>query len=149
MSENGRVPRGVNHQSEGAIPMSGRFSIDQVAQWFMYRPDQIEERLEKLGIFVGQDGLVDMAELFAAMDAAPKGDEIVPILVEPLPQTGIYPLDRLCRWFGFERTVLLEKLKRLNINIDHNGCVDIADVIASIEKRKDDHESDQSGDEEG
>ena len=129
--------------------MTGVFPVGKVAGWFMHRREEFLDILSQLGIFVGQDGLVDMAELFAAMDAAPKGDGVVPILVEPLPQTGVYSLERLCRWFGFERAELLEKLQRLNIQIDHNGCVDIADVIASIEKRKGDHESGQPGGEEG
>ena len=84
MSGNGKMPHRKSDRSDAEIPMTGVFPVGKVAGWFMHRREEFLDILSQLGIFVGQDGLVDMAELFAAMDAAPKGDGVVPILVDAI-----------------------------------------------------------------
>lgn len=65
----------------------------------------------------------------------PHGEERPPM--EPMPQTGVYPLEKFCLWFEFDRDEMIRRLGLIGVEIDDNGCVDMEKVIEGIERTKD------------
>lgn len=55
--------------------------------------------------------------------------------MEPLPQKGYYPLEKLCYWFEKDLEQLLDALKELGVPVEESGLVDMGKVIAAIERR--------------
>ena len=64
--------------------------------------------------------------------------------MEPLPQTGSFPLEKLCYWFGKDREQMLEALKLINVYVDEQGLVDMEKVIEGIERRRRERNGEES-----
>ena len=54
---------------------------------------------------------------------------------QPMPQTGVYPVEKFCMWLECPMNELLVKFEELGVPVV-NGTADMAVLLAAIERQE-------------
>ena len=59
--------------------------------------------------------------------------------MQPMPQSGVYPIERFCQWLECSREDLLARFEVLGVAVTH-GTADMAELLSAIERQADGEE---------